>query len=57
MHHLALWITALLLLLGAVSTVCSVGKPRQPLSPGSAAITVLVDFGLVAWLIVTATGR
>ncbi|WP_181799427.1 hypothetical protein [Kitasatospora acidiphila] len=57
MHHLVLWITAAIVLLGAVLTVSSVGKPRQPITPGSAAITVLIDFGLVVWLIATATGR
>jgi hypothetical protein len=48
--------TALWLVLGALSSVTSVGKERKPISGGTAAVGVLIHGALAAGLIVAAVG-
>ena len=41
------------LMFGMVVTVTNVGKPRKPLEPGVAAVSAVITFGLIAWLLVS----
>lgn len=48
MAEFAKWLIVGFLALGALLTVASVGKPRKPLEPGVATVTVLVNALLIA---------
>lgn len=44
-----IWVSAALFALGVVTAVSSVGKPRQPIEPSTAAIIVLLYGGFIFW--------
>lgn len=46
------WLIVALLTFGALSTVASVGKPRQPLTGGVAAFTVLSSGAIIAAILI-----
>ena len=47
---LAIALSAFLSLVAA-STVLQVGKPREPITAGQAAFTVVVNMAIIVWLI------
>lgn len=50
------WILAAYLAVGALLAVASVGKPKQPLTGGTAAVVVLIVAAEVVGLAFVATG-
>ncbi len=45
------WTLVVILALSAVATISQVGKPRKPITPAVAATAVLIDLGLILWVI------
>lgn len=50
------WVAVAFFVVGTLATVSMVGKPREPLDGGTAALVVLAN-GLLIWLIVALAER
>lgn len=49
---IAKWIVIGVISLGVLLTVGSVGKPRKPLEPGAAAVSVVLSAALIVTIVV-----
>lgn len=47
------WVVVGLLAFNSVVSISLIGKPRRPISPTDAMVSVLVNFGLVLALVLT----
>lgn len=47
------WTIAGYLILGALLTVALIGKPRKPIDPATAVLTIAINGALIAGLLVT----
>lgn len=50
------WILIGLFSFGTVVTVTQVGKPREPITPGSAVVSTLINLALIIALVILGTG-
>ncbi len=48
MHEVVKWVLVALFALGAIATIMQIGKEREPISPGVAALIVTLDGILMA---------
>jgi hypothetical protein len=44
------WILVAILALSSACTIALVGKERRPITPGTAAVSVLINVGLIFWI-------
>ena len=47
------WVLVVLLSVSSLITICLIGRQRKPLEPGTAALALLINTGMI-WLVVAA---
>jgi hypothetical protein len=52
--NFALYAIAAVIAVGALLSICMIGKPRKPITPGSAAVIVVINAAEVVVLILAA---